>query len=91
MADEDADRPGDGHGRSAPPPGMEHSISPGVPCPETVLVVVMADGSYLLVGHPWGKPTAFVACHDAGLLHRALETAFGNPADNPGGGPRVAG
>ena len=33
------------------PPGIAHSIRPGAPCPETVLVAVMGDGSYLLVGY----------------------------------------
>ena len=61
------------------PRGVNHSISPGVPCPETVLVAVMSDGSYLLVGYPQHGPTAFVVGEDADLLRRGLEGAFGNP------------
>ncbi len=42
-------------GQEAPPGvSIDHSISPGVPCPETVLVAVMTDGSYLLMGYPRG-------------------------------------
>lgn len=61
------------------PRGINHSLSPGVPCPETVLVVVMSDGSYLLVGYPQHGPTAFVMGEDADLLRRRLEGAFGSP------------
>lgn len=41
------------------PSGIGCSIRPGVPCPETVLVAVMNDDSYLLVRHPQGEPAAF--------------------------------
>lgn len=34
--------------------GIDHSISPGVPCPQTVPLAVMSDGGYLLVGYPHG-------------------------------------
>ena len=46
-----------------------------------VLVAVMNDGSYLLVGYPQGEPAAFVVREDADLLQRGLEGAFGNSAD----------
>jgi hypothetical protein len=38
-----------------PEPGdyrLDHSICPGVPCPETVLVARMTGGGYLLVAYP---------------------------------------
>ncbi len=72
--------PGHAEGTARPAwPGIEHSIHPGVPCPETVLVAVMMDGSYLLLSHPQGRPAAFVAPKDATPLLRALASAFGNP------------
>lgn len=74
---EDELRHADGKGRPASL-GIEHSIRPGVPCPETVLVAVMTDGSYLLVGYPQGIPAAFVVPKDAAPLRQALGTAFGN-------------
>jgi hypothetical protein len=38
---------GNNHSREAPPgTGITHSISPGTPYPETVLVAAMTDGSY---------------------------------------------
>jgi hypothetical protein len=41
----------EGHDQDRTPPhGRPHSINPGVPCPETVLVAIMTTGSYLLVG-----------------------------------------
>ena len=52
------------------------SVIPGVPCPETLLVVVMSNGGYLLVGYPRGCPTAYVAGPDAGPLSQALRAAF---------------
>lgn len=58
--------------------GLSHSISPGVPVPATVLVVVMSNGGYLLVGHPDGEPAAFVVTEDAGPLRQALAVAFGS-------------
>lgn len=61
--------------------GIERSIRPGVPCPETVLVAVLTDGSYVLVGYPQGGPTAFVVQDDAAPLRQALEEAFGEPTD----------
>lgn len=63
------------------PPGIDHSIRPGVPCPETVLVAVMSDSSYLLVGYPQSEPAAFVTGEDADLLRDALAGAFGYPTD----------
>jgi hypothetical protein len=56
--------------------GIAHSISPGAPCPETVLVVLMSNGSYLLVGYPQGEPAAFVTGEDAGSLRQVLTAAF---------------
>ncbi|MGH3717712.1 MAG: hypothetical protein ACRDRI_02530 [Pseudonocardiaceae bacterium] len=82
MEYEDDSRRGDGQAVS--PLGIGHSISPGVPCPELVLVGAMTDGSYVLVAHPQCTPTAFVAPGNAGPLHRALETAFGNPTGSQG-------
>jgi hypothetical protein len=66
------------HNSQKTPPGIGivHSISPGVPCPETVLVVLINNGSYVLVGYPQGGPAAFVARDDAGLLREALTAAF---------------
>jgi hypothetical protein len=60
------------------PPGIDHSISPGVPCPETVLVARMYDGSYLLMTYPQREPAAFVVQDDAGPLQQALAKAFEN-------------
>lgn len=57
-------------------PGITHSINPGVPCPETVLVAVMIDGSYLLMAYPQREPAALVARDDAGPLSQALKAAF---------------
>lgn len=53
-------------------PGIGRSIRPGVPCPETVLVAVMSDGSYLLVGYPQSEPAAFVVGEDTYLLRQAI-------------------
>jgi hypothetical protein len=41
---------------AAPGISIEYSISPGVPCPQTVLVAVMTDGSYLVMSYPQGEP-----------------------------------
>lgn len=65
--------------------GIEHSIRPGVSCPETVLVSVMTDGSYLLMGYPRGEPAAFVVGKDTDLLRRELAAAFGSPDRAPSG------
>lgn len=59
------------------PGAIEHSIRPAVPCPETVLVVVMTDRSYLLLAYPQGEPAAFVVGKDADPLRRELAAAFG--------------
>ncbi len=67
------------------PTAIGHSIRPDVPCPETVLVAVMNDGSYLLVGYPQGEPAAFVVREDTDVLRRGLEGAFGNPTDEAAG------
>jgi hypothetical protein len=58
--------------------GIEHSIRPASLCPETVLVVVMTDGSYLLMAYPLGEPAAFVIAKDAVPLRRELAAAFGS-------------
>lgn len=79
---EDKRRHADGTGRPASP-GLVHSIRPGVPCPETVLVAVMTDGSYLLVGYPQGMPAAFIVPEDAAPLRHALATAFENLTAKP--------
>jgi hypothetical protein len=42
-----------------------------------MLVVLMTNGSYLLVGYPQAGPTALVIQDDAGPLRQALEAAFG--------------
>jgi hypothetical protein len=65
-------QPGDGR--------LDHSTCPGMPCPETVLVVRTTDGSYLLVVYPQGEPAAFVTRADADLLQEALQAAFGYSA-----------
>ena len=59
------------------PQALTHSISPGVPCSEPILVVLMTTGSYLLVGYPQAGPTALVIQDGAGPLRQALEAAFG--------------
>jgi hypothetical protein len=67
----------DNHSQKAPPGiGIAHSISSGAPCSETVLVVLMSNGSYVLVGYPQGGPAAFVTAEDAGSLRQALTAAF---------------
>lgn len=64
--------------------GLGCSIRPGAPAPETVLVVVMNDSSYLLVGYPQGGPSAYVTTKDAAPLRQVLAAAFGGEqsADN---------
>lgn len=63
--------------------GIARSIRPGVTVPATVLVVVMTDGSYLLVGYPQREPAAFIAVDDADPMRKVLTTAFGRPEDTP--------
>lgn len=63
--------------------GLNQSISPGMPCPDTVLVVMMSNGSCLLVGYQEGKPVAFVTFEDVGLLRKGLAMAFGHPNNMP--------
>jgi hypothetical protein len=58
--------------------GIEHSIRPAAPCPDTVLVAVMTDGSYLLMAHPLGEPAAFMVAKDATGLRRELAAVFGS-------------
>ena len=70
-------------GAMKPQPGdgcPRHTICPGVPCPETVLVGRMTDGSYLLVAYPQLEPAAFVVRADADLLQETLQASFGHPA-----------
>lgn len=66
--------------------GIDYSISPGVPCPETVLVAVMTDGGYLLIGRTPEMPLAFVAARDAGPLRHALQQAYNNLTGDPAHG-----
>lgn len=75
--DQDSDR--FGHRDEVAMGGLTHSISQGVRCPATVLVVAMSTGSYLLVKYPEGEPVALVTAEDAGLLRQGLEQAFGHP------------
>lgn len=63
------------------PPGTIHSISSGLPCPETVLIARMTDGSYLLMAYPRREPATFVTAEDAGSLREALNAAFGTTPD----------
>lgn len=58
--------------------GIAHSIRPKAPVPATMLVVVMSDGSYLLMGYPQGEPAAFIFPEDADLLRQGLGIAFGD-------------
>ena len=68
---------------------LDHSICPVEPVPATVLVAVMNDGSYLLVGYPHGGPSAYVTAEDAVPLRRVLDTAFGSeqPASTKAASP----
>lgn len=63
------------------PSDIGHSIRLDAPCPEAVLVAVMSDSSYLLVGYPQGGPAAFVVRENTDILRRGLEGAFGNSTD----------
>lgn len=63
------------------PRGIRHSVRPGAPCPKTILVAIMTNGSYLLMGYPQGGPTALVVSDDVGPLWQALHAAFGSPPD----------
>jgi hypothetical protein len=76
----DGQEPYDGHDDQKP--GLDHSIRPGVPCPETVLVARMTDGSYLLMAYPQRVPAAFVVKTEADLLRQVLDGAFGSPPDD---------
>jgi hypothetical protein len=58
--------------------GLDRSVCPGMPVPATVLVAVMNDGSYLLVGYPQSGPSAYVIAEDAVPLREALAVAFGS-------------
>lgn len=64
-----------------PPPCIERSIRPDMACPETTLVAIMSDGSYLLMAYPRGEPAAFVVEEEADLLKQALARAFGKHRD----------
>lgn len=76
----------DSHNNQEAAPGIEHRISPCVPCLETALVAAMTDGSYLLMAYRQREPTAFVARDDVALLRQALAEAFGNSMEGAGGG-----
>lgn len=56
--------------------GLDHSIRPDVPCPESVLVLATNGGGYLLVGYPQGEPAAFIAAVDAAPMRETLAAAF---------------
>lgn len=73
---------GNSHHDQETAPGIKHSINPGVPCPETVLVAAMTDGSYLLMTYPRREPVAFVARDHADLLRQALAGAFGSSTES---------
>lgn len=76
--DTDDQRHGDVGGNGNVPWVIEYSIRSGAPCPETVLVAVMTDGSYLLMAYPLGEPVAFVVAKDAVPLRPELAAAFGS-------------
>ena len=57
--------------------GLERSIRPGVPIPETLLVAQLCNGALLLQDWRDGV-SAYVIPQDAGPLRHALATAFGN-------------
>ncbi len=59
------------------PRGLSRSIRPGVPAPETVLIVEMGGGALLLQGWRDG-PSAYVSAEDAGPLRQALAAAYGS-------------
>lgn len=77
------------HGDGLRMGGLTHSIRPGIPCPDTVLIVVLSNGSYLLVGYPEGAPAAFLTAEDAGPLRQGLDGAFGHRKDILGGKARL--
>jgi len=64
---------GDSNGTAG---GLDHSVRPGVPCPESVLVLATNSGGYLLVGYPQGERTAFIAAFDANPMQETLTVAF---------------
>ena len=66
------------HGDGIVMGGVTHSIRPGMPCPATVPVLVLSNGSYRLVGYPDGEPAAFVIAEDAGPFRQRLAVAFGS-------------
>ncbi len=67
---------GDVRGNGHVPPGIHHSIRPGVPAPETVLVSVMIDGRYLLMAYPPAQPAVLLLAKDAVPPRRELAAAF---------------
>lgn len=69
--------------------GTTCTIRPGVPCPATVLVAVLSNGGYLLVGYPEGEPAALIAAEDADLLRQGLDGAFGHPDGTSASGDRT--
>lgn len=74
----DDQRHGDVGGNGNVPWAIANSIGPGVPCPETVLVMVTTDGSYLLMAYPLGESVAFVVAKDAVPLRPEPAAAFGS-------------
>ncbi|MGH4008752.1 MAG: hypothetical protein ACRDTH_11460 [Pseudonocardiaceae bacterium] len=73
--DTDDQRHGDVGGNGNVQWVIKYSIRPGAPCPQTVLVAAMADGSYLLMAYPLGEPV--VVAKDAVPLRPELAAAFG--------------
>lgn len=61
--------------------GLERSIRPGVPIPETLLVAQLCNGALLLQDWRDGV-SAYVIPQDAGPLRHALATAFGSADTN---------
>lgn len=55
---------------------MNGSIPSTDPCPETVLVAQMTDGSFVLMAWPPQEPAAILVGEEAAMLQAALTLAF---------------